>query len=348
MGFISKLFNLLTSQTTSAQTVATLNLQALEANNITPNPEEQNGNISFVNDWLTIDSPYFFGKAYQSVNNHWVVGCSDSDGNGRGGHRESGFGTVVLVNKPAVRILHKLRNIARPFNAAVADTGDYIVHDAGFGSALKSDLIAIDAEGHEKFRRHYEANIYNLGLSPCGRYASVQTAGAPGNDGNILEVISLWSNTIIFSVKPEYGWADSYSFDLDENGVLRSLKVKCKDVGCFRYSTTGISIDVEAYKDACLTKGNFTLKVEAARELLKNSPNEENAQKALKAIDIALNEGAKDRNDWAASAFRIKGEANYLLGKFNDALDAYEKALSFNPKIGVQRRVNALRKKYRS
>lgn len=43
--------------------------------------------------------------------------------------------------------------------------------------------------------------------------------------------------------------------------------------------------------------------------------------------------------------FRIKGEANDLLGNFSDALDAYEKALSFNPKIGVQRRVNALRKK---
>ncbi|MBE5215502.1 tetratricopeptide repeat protein [Pectobacterium sp. A535-S3-A17] len=345
MGFISKLFNLLTSQTTTEKTITPLNLQALKASNITPNPEKQNGNISFDNDWITIDSPYFFGQAYQSANSHWVVGCSDSDGNGRGGHRESGFGTVILVNKPSVRIHHKLRSIARPFNAAVADTGDYIVHDAGFGSALQSDLIAIDAEGNEKFRRHYEANIYNIGLSQCGRYASVQTAGAPGNDGNILEVINLQSKTTMFSVKPEYGWADSYSFDLDESGVLRSLKVKCKDIGHFRYSATGISIDAEAYKDACLNKGDFTLKIGAARELLKNSPNEENALQALKTIDMALNEGAKDQNYWAATAFRIKGEANDLLGNFSDALDAYEKALSFNPKIGVQRRANALRKK---
>lgn len=346
MGFISQLFNLLTSQLTSAKTMTPLNLQALTANNITPNPQKQNGKISFENDWLTIDYPYFFGQAYLSANNHWVVGCSDSDGNGRGGHRESGFGTVVLVNKPTVRILHKLRSIARPFNAAVADTGDYIVHDAGFGSALQGDLIAIDVEGNEKFRRHYEANIYNIGLSQCGKYASVQTAAAPGEDGNILEVINLWSKITIFSIKPDYGWADSYFFDLDENGELRSLKVKCKDIGHFRYTATGFSIDAEAYKDACLNKGNFTLKVAGARELLKNHPNEENAQKALKAIDMALNEGAKDRTDWAAAAFRIKGEAYDLLGNFSDALDAYEKALSFNPKIGVQRRVNALRKKY--
>ena len=343
MGFISQLFNLLTSRITSAKTMTPSSLHELTAN-ITPKLKKQNGNISIENDWLTIDSPYFFGQAYLSANKHWVVGCSDFDGNGRGGHRESGFGTVVLVNKPTFRILHKLRTIARPFNAAVADTGDYIVHDAGFGSALQADLIAIDVEGNEKFRRHYEANIYNIGISHCGKYASVQTAAAPGKDGNILEVINLWSKTTIFSIKPEYGWADSYFFDLDENGGLRSLKVKCKNIGYFRYTAIGIPIDVEAYKDACLYKGNFNLKVEAARALLREHPSEKNAQKALKAIEMALNEGAKDRTDWAAAAFRIKGEANDLLGNFSDALDAYEKALSFNPKIGVQRRVNALRK----
>ena len=69
MGFISQLFNLLTSRITSAKTMTPSSLHELTAN-ITPKLKKQNGNISIENDWLTIDSPYFFGQAYLSANKH--------------------------------------------------------------------------------------------------------------------------------------------------------------------------------------------------------------------------------------------------------------------------------------
>lgn len=41
------------------------------------------------NDWLTLTQPDFFGQAHRSPNKRWIVGCNDSDGVGRGGHREA-------------------------------------------------------------------------------------------------------------------------------------------------------------------------------------------------------------------------------------------------------------------
>jgi hypothetical protein len=71
-------------------------------------------------------------------------------------------------------------------DAAVSDAGNYIVKDAGFGSALQGDVVAIDPDGRERYRRHYSANVFNIGLSTCGRYAAVQTANAPWYYGNLL------------------------------------------------------------------------------------------------------------------------------------------------------------------
>lgn len=178
-------------------------------------------------------------------------------------------------------MLLELRTFARPLTAAVGDTGNFIIHDTGFGSALQSDLVAVSSAGDEMFRRHYKANIYNPGLSDCGRYASVQTAGAPEDDGNLLEVLDLKARTTMFSVKPEQGWAERYGFKLDGNGQLQALVVEYRDIGKFRFSATGLFMDEEKYQNACLNKGDFTIKIRSARALLKKSPTSENAQKVL-------------------------------------------------------------------
>ena len=48
---------------------------------------------------------------------------------------------------------------------------------------------------------------------------------------------------------------------------------------------------------------------------------------------------------WAAIAYRVRGEAFEVLGRLDDAVEAYTAALSFNPKVGVQRRMAALKKR---
>ncbi len=302
-------------------------------------------NATVRDDWLTLVHPDFFGRAHRSPNKRWIVGCNDSDGVGRGGHRERGNGRVVLIDHQSDKVIHELTCFARPMDAAVSDAGDYIVQDSGFGSALQGDVIALDIEGHERYRRHYRANVFNIGLSKCGRYAAVQTANAPSDDGNLLEVLDLDRGCAMFSLRPATGWADRYSFDVDVEGHLKAIGVEHKNLGSFKYSASGEFQDTQAFQAARLDTGDYSTKLMVARDLLKTNATPDDARKALSTADAALAEGAKDRPDWGAIAHRVRGESYELLGQLPEALAAFDKALSLNPKVGVQKRAVALRKK---
>lgn len=295
--------------------------------------------------WLTLTQPDFFGQAYCSPNKRWIVGCFDSDGAGIGGYRESGCGRVVLVDYVLDKVMHELKCFARPMEAAVSDTGNYIIQDGGFGSALQGEVVSIGADGRERYRRSYSANVFNIGLSKCGRYAAVQTANAPSDDGNLLEVLDLERCAPVFSVQPATGWADEYSFDVDSEGRLTALNVEHKGLGCFTYSASGDFQDAQVFQAAKLERGDYSAKLMAARDLLKTAATQENANKALNAANMALAEGAEDRPDWGAIAHRVRGESYEVLGQPTEALQAFELALSLNPKVGVQKRAVALRKK---
>lgn len=336
MSFISKLLGLLSGPPKAVPRTATpAQTRAMR--------RARNANLR--DDWLTLTQPNFFGRAHRSPNKRWIVGCNDSDGAGRGGHRERGNGRVILVDYQSDKAMHELKCFARPMDAAVSDAGSYIVQDAGFGSALSGDVIAIGPDGHERYRRRYSANVFNIGLSRCGRYAAVQTANAPSNDGNLLEVLDLNRGCALFSVQPATGWADKYSFDVDAEGRLTAVGIEHKGLGRFSYSAAGEFQDTQAFQAARLDKGDYSTKLMAARDLLKTAATPDNAQKALNTVDAALAEGAKDRPDWGAVAHRIRGESYELLGQFPEALEAFDLALSLNPKIGVQKRAMALRKK---
>ncbi|WP_338639911.1 hypothetical protein [Burkholderia pyrrocinia] len=241
--------------------------------------------------------------------------------------------------------MHELKCFARPTDAAISNVGTYIVLDSGFGSALQGDVVAIDLDGYERYRRHYTANVFNVGLSNCGRYAAVQTANASNDDGNLLEVLDLDHGRAVFSVRPSTRWADKYSFDVDAEGCLKAMGVVHRKLGTFRYCATGEFQDAKAYQTAQLTKGDYSMKLMAARDLLKNGATLDNARQALRAADAALEEGAKDRSDWGAIAHRVRGESYELLGQLPEALDAFDHALSLDSKVGVQKRAAVLRKR---
>lgn len=341
MGFIARLKDALlrSLENTISETI----LYTPEA--IKKRREHTVRNIVIRDGWLTLTRPNFFGQAHQSPSKRWCVGCDDSNGVGRGGSRESGNGRVILVDHQANKVMHELVCFARPIDAAVSDTGTFIVLDSGFGSARQGDVVAVDREGRERYRRHYCANVFNIGISKCGRYTAVQTANAPNDDGNRLEVLDLDRGCVMFSVLPATGWANRYSFDVDAEGHLKAMGVEHKHLGSFRYSASGEFLDTQVFQTAQLEKGDYSTKLMAARDLLKTDATPNNARKALNAAEAALAEGAKNSSDWESIAHRVRGESYELLGQLPEALKAFDLALSLNSKVGVQKRALALRKK---
>lgn len=272
-------------------------------------PAKRHGerNVTLTDSLVIIIEPSFMGLAHRSPNERWILGFRDSDGATRGGHRESGNGRVVLADAEKDVVMADICNVARPMSGAVSNTGRFVVNDGGFGSALQGDVVAFDPNGVQRFHRRYGANIFNLAISKCGRYAAVQTCSAPSDDGNLLEVLDLDGARIVFSVQPATGWAEDYVFELDTVGQLRRLGVLHKGLGRFNYSSEGQFEDRSAFQEARLAKGDYAAKIMAIGELIKADPTPVAARRAIEVADAALVSGAKDRPDWGSTAHRLRG-----------------------------------------
>ena len=68
------------------------------------------------------------------------------------------------------------------------------------------------------------------------------------------------------------------------------------------------------------------------------------AEQLLAAVDqgLANNNWRDDRSQ--ALGFRLRGEVLESMGELECALESYDKAFALNPKIGVKRRIDQIRK----
>ncbi|MEB0222895.1 tetratricopeptide repeat protein [Pseudomonas sp. 10S4] len=55
--------------------------------------------------------------------------------------------------------------------------------------------------------------------------------------------------------------------------------------------------------------------------------------------------GADANPAWKPNALKVQGLAHETLGQLREAIHIYEQALALNPKIGVKRRLDILKKR---
>lgn len=228
--------------------------------------------------------------------------------------------------------------------AAIAANGRYVLQVGGFGSALQGSLVAVDPDAREIYRRDFQANIFNVGLSECGRFAAVQTAAAPNEDGNVLELHDLLERRRLFSAAPATGWADGYRFDVSAGGELVHLVVINDKLGEFRYAPDGQFLTGAAYQQARLERGDPYTRLMAVQEMFESDPGPVTAGTVLPVCDSLLLGGQLDHS-WQASVQRLRGECLESMGRLDEALAAFDAALTLNPKVGVKRKADSLRKK---
>lgn len=295
--------------------------------------------------YLEADEHDFFGAAHLSPSKQWVVGCDDSDGGGHGGNRERGNGRVVLVEMPQGFAVCEVRSVARPFDVAVSNVGTFAVNDTGFGNELAADAVAFDFQGTELYRRRYSANIFSIAISTCGRFMAVQTCNAPKSpDGNLFEVHDILSKATLFAKVPETPWSKKFAFDV-EGGAVKQVWAYVDGLGRFAYSPSGEFIGAKKYQAASLDKGDYASRLFAVEKLLRESSDSKSAERALAVLESVAPEVPHAELSWQAKACRLKGEAMEALGRMAEAVSAYEVAIGFDPKIGVKKRLDSLRKR---
>lgn len=302
--------------------------------------------ISFRNGFAEIPSLNFFGPFRKSHSNEWAICWSDSDRlNHIGGHRDSGHGCYILYNILQNKILLHGK-LERPNSGCVADNGNFSIEDWHFGGNLSGTFYVMSPFGRELIKKKVEANLYNSAISDSGHFAACQTANSPaGEHGNLLTVFDVEKNVELFSIHPKTGWADRYRFieDIPKFGVV------INKIGTFYYDIQGNFIDSKKFDAARLKCDRYDVVLLTAEEMIKTPElNDKLANSVLEATNRALSLGADKDKSWKAVALKIQGLAHEFLCNNEAAIAAFDEALRINPKIGVKRKADSLRKKLAS
>ena len=304
--------------------------------------------VTFLRDrFVNIPHLNFYGQYSSSPSGEWVICWSDTDiefKSGRGGCRENGHGLYILYNKFQEKIILS-GLLERPQQAKVIDTGSFCIEDWRFGGQLKSTVYAISSTGEILINKTFDGNLFNSDISPNGQYLVCQTANNQNSrDGNLLTLFDIFKSEVLFSRTPITGWANQYIFM--EN--TPRLGVVHKDIGTYYYDMNGNFLDQDRYNEEQLTCNKYEVVIFRAQDLLKSTDlNKESAYKIITAIKHALEILPKNEHhysSWAALAFKIQGEAYEFVDNKAQALYSFEKALGLNPKIGVKRKAEKIKK----
>lgn len=240
-------------------------------------------------------------------------------------------GRYLLIDGDAVVVDARMD---RPQDGKVADAGTFILNDWGDSQDLSGTFRAFRSNGTEIVSRRYSANLLNNGLSRDGRLAVCQTCNAPGSvDSSILTVFDLDAGAEVASWTAESGWAKGYEFP---DGRVRMVR---GDRPSLDYSLTGEFLDRRLWLDDEVRRGTLYV--------IRKALAEGEAATGLTHDDLraGVRQALRDGDErFEAEAWRLLGEVEESAGDGRAALEAYDRALAVNPKVGVAKRAAALRK----
>jgi tetratricopeptide (TPR) repeat protein len=279
---------------------------------------------------IHIEALDFIGMCARSPSKRFTLAWVD------GGPDQARAGRYLLLDGERLIVEGKM---ARPNDGKVTDTGLFILNDWGSMETLNGTFAAFGPDGRKLVSRKFSANLYNNGLSPDGRFAVCQTANAPGKDGNLLTLFDLQAGKPINAWQPESGWASYYEFPADS----QTIRLGYRDRGAFAYGFDGTFLDRMKWLAAGLQNGDIFILEKILAES-EDQPGPDLAAQLLAVIHVALAGLRKDDAKTRARLLKSRGICLEALAEVKQALAAYDEALTLDPKVGVKRRADQLRK----
>lgn len=289
-------------------------------------------------EFVTILALDFFGQSSKSPDGRWAICWLD----GNSAMSGTALGRYLLVDVINRRVVLD-GNLERPNNGHVANSGAFCLEDWQFyDSGLHGRFVAIDPSGQTLISQDVAANLYDNAISEHGHLAACQTANAPGEDGNSLFLFDLNARRQLFHVHPRSARANHYAFD-ESN---REMTVVLDGLGRFRYDEHGVFLDGEKYDQACATGEQVDVVLGIAQSILAEvDPPPARVTLALQAATRAVELSRGPQLQWKAASCKAKGMVHELLGDARSAMASYEAAVEADPKIGVKRRLQSLKRR---
>jgi hypothetical protein len=289
--------------------------------------------------FMEIPERGFYGQFRKSPSGRYVIAWRDANDQGtHGGARASGKGRYVLLESGRVVCEGRLE---RPHDGKVADNGVFVLNDwRFFSNELRGTFCAFRPNGEQIICQLFNANLFNNGISRDGRYGACQTCNSVDeNDSSVLAIFNLQEGRELARWRPESGWANGYRFAAD--GVHVALEYPQKSP--LTYTLTGQFIDRQKWLDEAIARGDANIIEQALREIGKN-PDPELTNRLIAGLDLALANVRDNDPRTKAYVFRLKGECQDACSNSGEALRCFDMALALNPKVGVRRRAEQLRK----
>ncbi|HQV54414.1 MAG TPA: hypothetical protein PLX17_02820 [Chitinophagaceae bacterium] len=270
----------------------------------------------------------------KSENGQYILAFCDGDPFKHiGGYRSEGKGIYFLINNLVLTVMGQ---IERPNDGKVADNGWFIINDWLFTDNLESVAYCFDDKGNIIIRKKLKANLLTNAISRTGNFALFQTANSDNNHGNNLFFYNLKTKGLIWKKKCDFAWPREYSISENE----KKINLHYADIGTVSLDWKGNIIDRADYQFKYVSSLSGDRLVYESLALLSGTTPDQ-------TLINLLEKGVND-NDTSpitkAVGYKFLGEI-FETENLQKAYAYFEKALEYNPKIGLKRKLLSLKTK---
>lgn len=275
----------------------------------------------------------FTGEYHQSPNSKFILAWNSLSENGK----------YILLERGKVKLQVKMKHLK---NGMVSNAGVFIISDLT-SKGMYGVFNIINADGETLIRQRCRANLGSTGISEDGHFAVCQALESTSKpDSCKLFFFDIKNKKLLWKKTPEtigseLNWAKSYRFDTKKK-ILHLIHDKNR---VYRYTFEGTFIDSKLYRLHRIDTGNDIEFLEAIKELKEELSSNSDAREYNSFI-IPLEKGLKrfSDKDTKSKIHRALGEIFHLQGNDTEAIKHFETALKLNPRIGVKRTLDNLKK----
>lgn len=308
--------------------------------------------VKFGEDLFEIRSLNFMGRGIRSANQRWFLAYGQiHDPNASNWSSDDPTGALILYDHG--KLVTRLDGLCRPETVAICDAGVFAVYEWGPSCEFLGPrclLQVFTAVGERIFRHRAGAAIELPTISADGKLLAFLTlAAARGSsrpeDGESIFLIDLVSSAILWQEEVPAVWPSALAFD----GAACHVLLYGQEGQVFRYTYEGEFLDKKLVADhqlKCAQTDEYGYQLlEHARTLFNADSTEHLRTETFTQITDLIRQalGKKLSPSTQASAHRLIGELLEMQGDIQSALNEYTLALDLNPKIGLKRKVQAMR-----
>jgi tetratricopeptide (TPR) repeat protein len=272
----------------------------------------------------------FYGSTEYSPNKEYCVTYID----GHYYNEKWKNGEIALLHGSELLFRKKLQ---RPNDCHVSDDGIVICCDWLHSEALMGNFQVFDVAGNRIFAKKTTANLGACAISADSKTAIFETFRSETADSNQLFLIDVERKTI-FNRFP-----CPHSFNSAEiDTINHRIKLKDHRGFVFEIDYDGHQTNHAAYESRILRDGSIYDKLSIYES--KTDDARLNDRDYLHLLRQALDDKNASYSFGKDRLYRRIGEFYEAAGDIGKTIENWEKALAINPKVGVKRKLEALKR----